>query len=449
MKLLKRLRGYQDTIVQWGSMMTHFGLQVDMRLGKNLICIRIIQLWYKLWGVIGPVLIVCPFSAFDGWEEDIHGEAQMYRIHFLEGTAKRRLKILDDNFKQNKLSFFIINKEGWRACPHIRERNWFCVILDESRFIAAQNKASKFFLRNFRSVKHRIELSGTMDYKNKMDYYNQIAFLNPGYLPYKNFWDFRTKAFMAKGYDWIMRSKHHDILTKCLSKHFYTLRRKEVKLGRKKTYLTRRIRLDKKTRKLYDTTEELFILENNGVFKSTIYATTKAIYLQRMCGGFAGDDFIYDGKYNALNDLLDNEFRGEQVVICCRYKQEINFLFEKFNQRGFRCAIINGDVKRKDRKNVKKLFMEKLTQLLFCEAGVIARGTDLKIAHTMIFYSQPNGKEVRDQVEDRIITLDDEDECIIMDIIVKDTVDEDTRIDTTAERFKKQIFERAIKKWNK
>lgn len=441
---MKRIRTYQRDVLKWSRNLNHYGLFVDMRMGKNLMTIRDIN----NKGKKGPVLITCPYSAMDGWEEDIHDEPNNDRIIWLTGTRQERLDKLDKFHDTNKFRWFITSKESHLHIPELQDYWWWTSIVDESRCLSnPKSKMSKFYLKNFRESENRIILTGTPDYKDKLDYYNQIAYLNPKLLPFKNYWDFRNKGFNNYGYNWNINKKANDMLTKCLAENTYRLKRSDVDYGRTKTYIRRNVAMTTETKKIYTVMEEEFIKEGVEEVR-TIYATTKFIWLMRLLGGFIDDKFVFPGKVNELLSIMENDLVGEQVVIICRFKQELHYL-KKILSRKYSVEIINGDVKKTDRKIIKRKFMNKGFKILLAEATVVARGTALHIAETLIFYSQPNGKETKAQVEDRIITMADNKEVLIINIYVKHTVDEDTYLDFNANKVKTTLFERAINRWKK
>ena len=343
---------------------------------------------------------------------------------------------------------FLLNKEGWKALPEIALIKWFSVIIDESRFIAnPRSQVSKFFWENFRGVTHRIILTGTPDFKNKQDYYQQLTFLDRKNLPYKNFWEFRTRAFFAVGYEFILTKHHKNVLQKSLSDNIHSLTRKELKLGRTKEYSPRYITLPPEVQKAYNTLEKEYVLEyKNKVISKSIYATTSHIHLMRICGGFIDGKNVHQEKLKDLKYLLENDLKGEQVIIICRYIEEVEWLYKMLSKK-YKGAYLHKDVKRPDRTKIKNDFNSKKIQFITTSASIIAHGTDLSGGETIIGYSQPNGEEVRSQVEDRIITLKDTKNVLIIDLLVKGTVDEDARKAYIEGQSQRDMFERAVKRW--
>jgi len=419
-------------------------------MGKCLVSIRRI----RRWKANVPILIVTPYSAFDGWQCELLEEFETEAIELI-GTRKKRLQILTENIeKQSK--WFMINIEGFRALPEIADIHWACILADESRFLAnPKTEQSKFYTNNFRNVPYRIILSGTPDYHHSLDYYQQLKFLSRDLLPYKNYWDFRNKAFHQAGYDFILKKSHQELLQKVLSKYCVFLRRKDINIGRKKIYIKRVLTLPRKFRPVYKTLEDEYVLEYKNTSDKTIYAMNAYTWMMRLCSGFVKDKQEWLGKTNEIIYLLKNELLDEQIVIGCRFKNDINQLLININnnldlqKKGIDATYVHGDITQKKRRQHIIDFKTGKHKVLITQHSIIAHGQDLKNATTIIHYSQPIGEEIRDQFDDRIITLSDEKTVLIIDILVKDTVDIDTRKAHIHHTGMRDIFENTIKRRQK
>jgi superfamily II DNA or RNA helicase len=244
-----------------------------------------------------------------------------------------------------------------------------------------------------------------------------------------------------------MKQSHKLILKDILAKNTVIMRRTDYNLGRRKIYEKRTVILPRKLRPIYKTIEDEFILEYKKHFDKTIYAMRAFQWLARLCGGFVEDDFIWDGKLKLLKEVLTDELANEQVVVFCRFKSEINFIYsylEKYiADKMF--TILYGDTPPKKRKQILNNFRNGNYAFLIT-SSVIQYGVDLKNASAIIYYSQPNGEEARVQTEDRIITLSDEKTVLIIDLLVKNTVDSDIRTSHILHESERQLFERSIKR---
>jgi len=443
---MRRARTYQINALRWSDTLGHCSFFIDMRMGKCLIAIRRV----KRWKIDGPILIITPYSAFDGWQTELPKENETEAIE-LTGTREERKQKLISGLEDGR-KWFMINVEGHRALPEITGISWSVVIADESRFLHnPRTDQSKFYINGFDTVPHKICLSGTPDYHNKLDFYQQLYFLDRRLLPYKNYWDFRAKAFHACGYDFIIKKSQLTILEKVMAKNCLFLRRKDVKLGRKKIYRRRLLSLPRKLRPIYKSLEDEYVLEGNPTEK-TIYAVRAYTWMMRLCGGFLNEEYTWLGKVEEIKWLLKNELNNEQIVIGCRFKKEIDMLTELLNtdaeliKARISAVHVHGDLTRKKRRENLNAFRIGRYKILIAQHSIIAHGVDLKNATAIIHYSQPMGEEIRDQFDDRIITMSDEETVLIIDLLVKDTVDLDTRLSHIIHDGERGMFERTIKR---
>ena len=126
---VKILRSYQKDIIRWGVKIPSIALFVDMRLGKSLIAIRMCKLWN-----CQRILIVAPYSAIYGWEDELKSENINFKdIGILTGELSDRLKSV---VLELKPKWLIVNKEIHRTFSEICQNNFDCIILDESTFIS-------------------------------------------------------------------------------------------------------------------------------------------------------------------------------------------------------------------------------------------------------------------------------------------------------------------------
>lgn len=441
----RRAREYQLDALRWSDKVQHPGFFHDKRLGKCLIALRFL----KRRKVNGPTLIVTTTSAFDGWTEDLEKE-RLNNFIELTGTKKQRQKNLQKFLSEKSLhKFVLLNKEGSTTLEEIVDVNWSSVILDESRFIAnPKSNVSKFYYKHFRDVDHRIILTGTPDFKNKLDYFQQLMFLNHNNLPYKNFWDFRSKAFFNVAFDFIMKKHHNNILIKALAKNVHTLTRKELNIGRTKTFERRYVTLPPAVQKAYTTLENEYVLEYKGEeIKKSIYAPVAHNDLMRITGGHIDGKLVHREKVKDVKYLMENDLLNESIVIVCCYVEEILMLEKQLKK--YNPSIIYGKTPRNQRSVIKREFNNGHRKLIIAMDSIIAHGFDLSGGETIIFYSQPKGEEIRSQVEDRIITVADEKQVLVVDILVKDTVDDDARKGFILGESQRDVFNRMVKRCSK
>lgn len=410
---------HQQRGIQYAVREPHPALFWEMRLGKSRTCIRRV----RQYGA-SHVLIVAPYSALYGWQRELELEEET-SIAWLTGTRLWRLEQLENGCVWN-----LINKKGHLVVPEIARYPWDVVILDESRFVAnPHSKVSKFYTKNFRRVRHRWALTGTPASQGPLDYVQQLRWL--GVLP-ENYWQFRIKYCTLKGFDWTLTKKGATYLYGLLRKHCSFLSRADVKMGGKKIFEQRVIEMPKDVRKLYNQVRTEFALNK----QLTIHATTQFIWMRRLCGGLLEDGtLVHEAKLNDLQSLLDGELKGQQVVVWTYFIQELLYLHANLDSS----VVIHGKTRPEVREQARKGFESGRYRTMVIQPACFKYGTDLSAASTMYVYSTPFG-ETREQIEDRVIKLTRNDSVLILDSLMKDTIEQDIHENIGVKRTQKEII---------
>lgn len=456
---MKKLRDGQKQAIKYMRYGTDWALFMEMRLGKTLCAIRKV----KQLGVAQKILVCAPYSALYGWKQELISENQQCIIE-LTGTAQKRInfsKAVTDT--QNVVNLWVLtNKEAHLSVgDQLAAIPWDVVILDESHFIKSPfkrkivkdeegrvldsyytPKISYYYVNNFRNVKHRLVLSGTPWEKNELDFFNQLQFLDPKILGYKNYWDFRDDNFIQADFDWIMKLRAKIIFTKKLSKHCFFLTRKDCNLGGEKIYETRAVDLPPSARKLYKRINKEFISEYNDVVKSTIFATERFLWLRRICGGIYEGKELHQEKIKVMQELFESELKGQQVIIWTYFIDELKKVHSIFGD----AVAVHGEIKPKDRTEIVKQFTTGKVQYFIAQPGCFKEGVDLSCAKTMLYYSTPFST-TRKQTEDRFVNVANKDSLLVVDLICRDTIEEDIIEGIRNNETDHQIFERMRRRW--
>jgi len=398
---------------------------MEMRLGKNLVVIRRVALYKPLSKRQGiKVLVVCPSSAFLGWSDDLKLEG--IRPNYLTGSRAERLEVLGDN----DANWFLINKEGWKYLPEIADPsyiNWDVVCVDESTCIRnPQAKITKFFLKNFRDVPHRIILTGTPNPESHLEFWSQMAFLDGGFLGCKNYWDFRAKYFEPEpfGFGWVPKPGTLSLINVALKKRCYILKRTDAGVEKHVVPEKRVIEMPKHIRELYDKIENEYAISDTV---STKWAITKHTWLRQLCCGFCEDKLVWDAKVQELKELLTGELAGEQVVVWFPFNPPLFECEHQLREAKISCAVIWGGVEVQQRMEITRQFRLKNYRVLLIQVAVGdgGQGLDLSCCDTAIYYGEPDSRLHSDQSKDRIIKADKDTSLLHIFLMAKNTVDED------------------------
>lgn len=436
---MKTLLSHQKKIIAWWIPKQNAALFVDMRLGKTLMTIRRIKLWNCT-----RILIVAPYSAIAGWEKELQSENEP-SIAVITGDNSAKAHELS----QFKATWTIVNKEFHRTVPELKDYLWDCVVLDESDFIAnPKAECTKYFLDlRWQKVRHRIILSGTPAEENPLQYFCQIKFLDYRAFTEKNYWEFRMNRFTpGKGvhiYDWKITSSGKTYLSTTLSKYAYTLKRKDVHLGGKKIYEQKYCQIGKEVRILYSEVIKSFAYED----KKTIFATQKFLWLRQFASGFVDKELRDKGKIDLLLGLLSSELRHQKVIIWADFIHELKTI-QAFIPGT--TALIYGETKKELReKYISDFQAGRGAQYLIAQPVCMQYGVNLSEADTMIYFSSPLGSKIRKQTEDRNITMSNSTSTLVVDLICKDTVDEDIFESQIRKESESEMMHRILKRIQK
>jgi SNF2 family DNA or RNA helicase len=386
-----QLRNYQIKAVQYLRRNNGGALFMDMRLGK----IKCTVGFLRMRKGIKRVLIVAPYSAFDGWKEEcpnitdisIHGERSNYEF---------------------QSGWYIINKEGFLQ-NHFLLFRWDALVIDESFITNPRAKVTKYFLNFSSHTPVRILLSGTPDPESDLQYYPQLSFLFPGVFGVKNFWEYRSKYCIPDyaGYNWKLTNKGKYALGKVLAEKCFVLTCKDVNLYPSPQYIKRAIYLSNP--KIYSEAEKHCLDDLDNILK---YAGQKWNYLRRLCS--------QSEKEEELLYLLNGELRKKQVVIWCVYIEEILRL-----SKLLKCPCIYGSVSQGKRYMLRHNFNAGKYRLIVVQPDTVKFGSDFSAADTEIYFSTPQSLMSRKQSEKRIINLKRKYPVLIIDLIAKNTIEED------------------------
>lgn len=434
----KSLFPYQEKALLYAQSRSRVALFMEMRLGKTLVCIR----W--LSNKAGPFLIVAPVEALSGWEYELRGErVSPSSIKTLYGTKKQRLDLLAS---VSDKTWCLINYEGLRVIDkEIKDKYWGAVVLDEStRIRNPKAKITKYCLSTFGKVPYKAILTGLPDPEGPMDYYCQMSFLNGGFLGCENYWSFRHRYFKSdtRGWDWEPKSGSIDCIKREVHGSSFIFTRDKADIGSKKLYQRRVVDMTPSQIKLYNQVKNEFAYED----RETKWVITQVIWLARIAGGFdsEGKIAISEKKMNELVRLIREDLQNEQVIIWFRFNSEGTRAVEKLSELGISVQFISGAVDKKNRPSIVKDFQRGKIQILAMQVKCGRFGLDCSAADTAIYYSNPYDGEDRAQTEDRIVHPKKKKPLLLIDLISRNSIDEDVIRILKGKRLSSKQFMRTL-----
>jgi SNF2 family DNA or RNA helicase len=309
-------------------------LAMEMGTGKTLVTIM-----HILENSLKRVLILCPKSVLQVWADEWakHAPNHSYDILVLDsGTSKKKAEIV-------KLKFAVANSGGRKIiivtnydsarqealAEELLAHRYDLVVLDEAHKTKAPGGVtSRFCARLGKNAKVRGCLSGTPLPNNLLDSYAQFRFLDPGLFG-TNYARMRNSYAIMGGFD------NREVVG------FRNVERFERLFG----YLTFRVDKDvldlppvttmysycdmsPGAAKIYKELKREFITQVKSGEVTASNALVQLLKFQQLTGGFIiTDEGATDGidtrKSDLLAECLDSIDRGEQVVVFCRFKHDL------------------------------------------------------------------------------------------------------------------------------
>jgi SNF2 family DNA or RNA helicase len=369
--------------------------------------------------------------------------------HFDEPT----LRVLSVNFDM------LLTEKGRAIVDEFISSFRVLAVADESKKIA--NPAAKrtvYALKAAKSAEARRILSGKPLTKAPMDLFSQFEFLKSGLLGTTSYRAFVAefavlldprspkmqglirklgpKAAFAQivdtDEDGNKMYRNLDKLYGLLQPHTFRVRKKDVLKLPPKVYEPRFFELNDAQRKIYDELSKEYSYESAHHGPQSFAAIAARQKMKQVTSGFIyvrGQLELLDAESNprmeAFMDLVDDLEDRQQFIVWTIYREEISQIVAKLNEQGITTVEYHGDVKDKDREAAIDDFQAGKVQAFVCNKAAYA-GITLTAANLSVYYSCDYDNDIRSQSEDRnhrIGTVGDS--VLYVDLIAKDTIDED------------------------
>jgi SNF2 family DNA or RNA helicase len=408
---MRKLMLHQQQALNWALNRARIALFMEMRLGKTLVVIRWVQ-ELKL----KKVLVLVPSSVIISWQEEfIEEKIKDYTI--LSGTVPQRL----EQAKKSNSQFVVTNYETVTYGKDILLNDWTGIILDEStRIKNPKSNISKILCSCTNHISHKAILTGYPDPEGIADYYQQMKFLFGSFMGATSFWTWRLRNFYQSGFKWTVFKNRKPIIVNKLSEVSYFLNRKQAGLFKRKIYEKRYVTMNSVQRRLYNELIKEFQTTYGTDLFTTKYAIVQAAWLGRVASGFTpdGKHLISDSKHKEIHNLLSTEFKNQKVVIWFRYNSELLSVAKYLRKHKYKVGVYYGGD-----KSGRKKFTHGTAQVLCIQQKCGMVGLNFSIASTAIYYSNWWSSEMREQSEDRILSVKKKEALLIIDLICSNTVD--------------------------
>lgn len=349
---------------------------------------------------IKSVLIVAPKATLGAWERDI----ALFKPELKKALSEKVVLINYDMV--------------WRRPEYDRE--WDCIILDESHFIKSRTaKRTKFLLALALKAKYKYCLTGTPIGNGRLeDIWAQFTFMQPMRLTgghigseiwggaYYNFTDkycYLNKYY--KPYKYVRVNEYQDIM----NQHSYRILKEEC-LDLPDKLPEEFYSIDLKEKKTYKELHEFSTLEERDMVMANPLA--RRAKLRTVCSGFIFDDQkqLHDlkcEKLNVLSEFLENF--DKKLVIYAHYKYSIKSICGLLTKKKIKHVSLYGETKN---KQVWRDFQgDDSIRVIVCQYQSASSGIDLFAADTMLFYEPTDSSQTYEQCRDRIHRIGQKSKC--------------------------------------
>lgn len=408
-------------------------LFMGMRTGKTKTTID----WLSALAQDGKVdraIVICPLSIRRNWVLQMSEHAPIDIPTLLLDPSKPKQF---DEFMQPGFRVLLVGVESLaigRAmgyCERFACSGTVAVIVDESQKIKNPKAArTKNVVKLGRMTEYRAVLTGTPVANSPMDLYSQFEFLDPDIIGYNDYYSFRARYAIMGGYEGrqIIGYQNMEELIEEISPATFQVHTKDVADILPKSFQIREIELPESARALYKQIKKssMVITDDNVLMINN--ALTKATRLHQLAGGQMtyGDtgnytaEWIHDAKLEELKSVVEEN--PGPTIIWCAYRPEIEKVAEYL---GDRCVQIHGGVSEDDRAEAVRRFQSGEIDYIVGNAATGGVGLTMNRAEMMIYYSSTFSAIDRQQSLERATNIRDGQKNIaIVDLVVKDTVDE-------------------------
>lgn len=291
-------------------------------------------------------------------------------------------------------------------------------------------------------------LSGLPTPNTPLDAYAQFAFLNPAILGFEGsgqghekFLDGYRKFYRhhavvkqmrvgARRVEIVVGYRHEEEIREKILPHSYRKTLRECSDVPEKLYVPREVELTAEQRKAYAELKAYMTTQlESGEYVSPDQVVTCMLRLHQVCCGHVVDDLgvlhsIKTNRPRAMEEVLQ-EHDGK-AIIWCSYDHDVrlvsDFLRRKHGDRSV-AQFWGGNNATRETDN-RRFQEDPSCRYMVATPSAGGRGRNWSVADLMIYYSNTENLEHRDQSEERASSVGQEDRVTVVDLITRGTIEE-------------------------
>lgn len=366
-------------------------------------------------------LVVCPLILIDNaWIPDAaQFVPELTTISCYAPTPAKRLQRL-----ATPANIYVTNTESFvKYREHFDKMNFTGCIIDESSGMKSpKSKVSKELVDFAQTLDRFYLLSGTPAPNGEYEYYMQLKAIDFYSVP-SSYTQFKEYYFVNMSYNpqyekLALRPDKKDELLSLIKQYALYVDKEDVLTTPGRTFHEVEFDMPAELKKHYNKLKnELYVELGDGLKITAPSAAAKLNKLNQVTSGFIIDTqavkenkfyedannkefYLLDNyRFNKLAFLLENECRGEQVLIWANYRKEFELISEML---GDRCRCVYGGTTIQDKNDAIQQFKDGRIQYLIANPASADKGLTLTNAHISIYFSLNWSYELFKQSMERI-----------------------------------------------
>lgn len=410
----------------------------EVGLGKTIEAGLIIHEYIRRREV-SKILIVTPASLTRQWQSEL-------KLKFdLDFQLALEPKTLED---ESKVIVSLDTVKLRRYQGYFAKNTYDLVIVDEAHKLKNRKTLNYQFVNRI-SSKFLLLLTATPIQNELLELYNLVHLLAPGALG-------TLQQFRKRHVHPVNRRQpiQPDELKKMIEPHMIRNTRRSTSLNLPpRRVIMQEVVFAQAERQLYEKVESLihdfyFMLssERQGMnqltmmlFQKLMTSSPQALLesvsgiLNRSDLGFEirdslmqmetfAQEVIMPAKLTVVLELLEQELKGERVLIFTQFRRTQEVIAEALRKNGVLVHLFYGEMSSKQKEVVVNQFRDQVSVLVSTDAG--SEGQNLQFARYMINYDLPWNPMKVEQRIGRVHRLGQKHEVFILNLFVKDTIEE-------------------------
>lgn len=433
----------------------HYGLFLEMGLGKTKICIDTIAWQYQM-GLIEMAIVVAPKRVYGNWsatELPIHMPDNVeYDVWTYQGLkTKKEERLVEEFIGSKKLKIVLLNYDAVKiprvdkVLKQLTRKSFYTLIADESTKIKnTKTKTHKAVVALARSASFVRILTGTPLAEGPIDIWGQLMAFNNRPFGMRSFVAFRSRYCKTvtmkmgnRSFEKIVGVQNINELERLLSKNAAVLTKDKVLDLPPKIFTKVPVEWNPEQARAYTELRDraLTYINDHEITGANALAIMMRLH-QITCGQIKteeGYERIENNRIETCSELIAES--ASKVVVWCHFKEAQNALYDALRPLYGAVRITAGMTEKALQETLHNFRTlpafsydedakpEDFCKVLIANPMSAGHGITLVEAQTVIYYSNPFSLELRLQSEDRCHRIGQTGAVNYYDLFIPKTVD--------------------------